>query len=227
MAEFVSRFPSRSPTCERRRPQRRTASLHERRVGSSYRHRCVGYPTFRSEAARDVALSLDLDPTVASWTCLPGDVRGRIGHDRFVKIRPDFLVVRQDGSRSVVDAEGLEEFAPLDPSLGYVDVARSDPLDDTGLRNVRAIMCYADVPVPLADRIRLVGLLEEIGQATMREVCSAFRAADPIGCVLALAAQGSVAIDWRSGPIGPGTLVRLPDRSSPQANGCMDPEGPR
>ena len=60
--------------------------------------RCWGMPLFRTQASRDLACLLDVDPAVESWTCLP-----MVLHHAQGMHMPDFAVVWSTGT-ALVDA---------------------------------------------------------------------------------------------------------------------------
>jgi len=61
--------------------------------------KCDGVRLFRSQAARDVACLLDVNPSVTSWRCMPSPLD--IGVTTHV---PDFEVFGEDGGILYLDA---------------------------------------------------------------------------------------------------------------------------
>lgn len=61
--------------------------------------KCDGVRLFRSQSARDVGCLLDVNPSVASWRCMPMPFgAGGIAHV------PDFQVFGEDGATLYLDA---------------------------------------------------------------------------------------------------------------------------
>ena len=187
--------------------RRRASSI--RRFGPSGTVFCLGRPIFRSQLARDLGLLLDLDRSVAEWSCLPQIVEFADADGEIVDRVPDFLVVDGDGRPRFVDA-GAAGLTPIDPSVVLEAIPQNEIRREPALSNARDMMRYARRVVPLADRVRLLAWLEEASPITLIEAASAMReSSEPVGAVIALALKRVVSIEWQDAPIGPETPVRL------------------
>lgn len=172
--------------------------------------RCDGRPTFRTQLARDLGVLLDLDDEIAAWRCLPAAVEFHDSDGEILSHAPDFLVLNEDGSTILMDAEGPIGIRPCDPTTAYRSISTSEIRTEPALTNAREMMRYARRTVSLGDRVRLLAWLEEAGSVTLIEAASAMReSGEPVGAVLAMVLKRHVAIEWHEMPIGPETQVRL------------------
>lgn len=173
--------------------------------------RCEGPPLFRTQAARDLACLLDVDPDVESWTCLPTVLAYGTGMHV-----PDFAVVRSIGT-ILVDAVTPEAKSPppdwvsdVAHDLGYRYEAlhECDLHDGFRLDNARDLLRYANYRITLGDRVRLLTLLEEQGPMPLSVCMQVIRdGRDPIGVIAAMALRRFVEMDLDDGRIGPETRV--------------------
>lgn len=172
--------------------------------------RCAGEARFRSQAARDAACLLDVDPDVLDWCCLPPAFSN--GSDTFAV---DLAATRASGLEYIAVTEGDD--APSAPEWACREAAdfgarlRVLPSADIlghRLDNARELLRYAKWRVSLSQRITLLAALDSEGSLTLVECMSAVRnSTDPIGVVAALALRRFVEIDLDSGPLGPETRV--------------------
>lgn len=172
---------------------------------------CEGPPLFRTQAARDLACLLDVDPDVMTWSCLPTS----LCHPAGTHV-PDFAVTRSTGTL-LMDAVPLgAETLPTDwvPSAardigyGYESHAESDLHDGFRLENARDLLRYASYRISLGDRVRLLTLLEEQGPMPLATCMQVIRdGRDPIGVIAAMALRRFVGIDLDEARIGPETRV--------------------
>lgn len=172
--------------------------------------KCAGTPAFRTQAARDFACLLDLDPDVLEWSC--DGVGLSFGNDGYMT---DFLVTSVEGRSVYVDvAHGPPsppdwiELAAERTGHGYRPVAMQDFHDNFRLANARDLLRYGFYRCPLGDRIRILAALDEMGSLTMTEALSAFREGRPMGCLASLVLQGFLEIELDDALIGPDTVVR-------------------
>jgi hypothetical protein len=173
--------------------------------------RCRGVPLFRNQAARDLGCLLDVDPDVASWTCLPTVLAYGTGMHV-----PDFAVERSTGT-VLVDAAPLDSKSPppdwipdIARGLGYRYEAFSacDLHEGFRLGNARDLLRYANHHVSLGDRVRLLTLLEDQGPMPLAACMQVIRdGRDPIGTIAAMALRRFVDIDLDEARIGPETRV--------------------
>ena len=170
---------------------------------------CFGRPIFRSRLSRDLGLLLDLDRSVARWSCYPGLVEFAGTEGDSIFRTPDFVVADTDGRERLVDAVGVE-LIPVDPGIDYRAIPADEIRQEPALTNAREMMRYANRVVSLGDRVRLLAYLEEASSITLIEAASAMReSSEPVGAVIALALKRVVSIEWHDAPIGPETQVRL------------------
>jgi hypothetical protein len=167
-------------------------------------------PLFRSQAARDLACLLDVDPAVESWTCLPMVLR----HPEGMHV-PDFAVVRFSGA-ALVDAVPIDAAAPPPwvpeaaraVGCGYGCHAEGDLHDGFRLDNARDLLRYASYRISLGDRVRLLTLLDEQGPMPLAACMQVIRdGRDAIGTIAAMALRRFVGIDLDEARIGPETRV--------------------
>jgi hypothetical protein len=162
--------------------------------------------------ARDLACILDLDRETRSW-CTPGpvlDVRDG-GHI------PEFKVTDQHGEIAFLDIT-----APL-PSSDQADVEaasralgasyrlmRREEVYDGGFRlpNARDLLKYAKVTVTLADRVRLLGLLDQEGSLPMSDCLGAIRNSEPVAAIASMILHSFVDVELDEAILGPETMVR-------------------
>ncbi|MBB4249448.1 hypothetical protein [Rhizobium sp. BK008] len=172
--------------------------------------KCAGTPIFRSQDARDFACLLDVDPDVASWTCVGVEL------SYAAETYPtDFVVTGVDNQTFVVDvAHNLPKppdwiaLAAERAGHGYRPVAMEEFADSYRLRNAKDLLRYGFYRCPLGDRIRLLAALDEMGSLTVAESLAAFREGRPMGCLAALILQGFLEIPLDDALIGPDTAVR-------------------
>jgi len=172
--------------------------------------RCAGTPVFRTQAARDFACLLDLDPDVLQWSC--DGVELSFGNDDYMT---DFLVTSVAGRSFFVDVarslplppEWIELAAEL-AGHGYRSVAMQEFQDSFRLANAKDLLGYGFYRCPLGDRIRILAALDEMGSLTVAEALSAFREGRPMAGLAALILQGFLEVDLDDALIGPETVVR-------------------
>lgn len=173
--------------------------------------RCIGQPLFRSQAARDLACLLDIDPTIVSWTCLPFMMEND-GADLHV---PDFAVTRADGvTLHDVGEEGSTALpdwvadAAHDGGYRYERVQAAELRDGFRLENARDLLRYANFHAPLGDRVRLLALMDEYGPMPLANCMQVVRTgADPIAVIAALVLRRFLELDLDEARIGPDTRL--------------------
>jgi hypothetical protein len=173
--------------------------------------RCDGPPLFRTQAARDLACLLDVDPDVEAWTCLPT----ALDHAAGTHV-PDFAVTRSAGTVLMdavpLDAEILPpawvSTAAEHAGYGYERHAEVDLREGFRLDNARDLLRYASYRVTLGDRVRLLTLLEEQGPMPLAVCMQVIRdSRDAIAVIAAMALRRFVGIDLDEARIGPETRV--------------------
>ncbi|WP_244564817.1 hypothetical protein [Rhizobium sullae] len=150
--------------------------------------KCAGTPVFRSQAARDFACLLDVDPDVVAWTC--DGVELTYGGETYLI---DIIVTGTDDRTFVVD---VALGAPKPPDWialaaeraghGYRPVAMADFAGSNRLFNAKDLLRYGFYKCPLGDRVRILAALDEMGSLTVTEALSAFREGRPMACLAAL-----------------------------------------
>ncbi|NTF64972.1 hypothetical protein [Rhizobium rhizogenes] len=172
--------------------------------------RCQGPGIFRSQLARDFGCLLDVDDDVISWSC-----QSTILQVRGEAYRPDFTVYRA-GITVLVDT--LADDVSDCPTKWAADAAQNAghcyeiitraAIPAIRLRNSKDLLRYARYEVPLSDRVRLLGALDEQGSLTVMEVLSAFYDIKPIAGIASLVLNRFITIDLDDALIGPETHVR-------------------
>lgn len=170
--------------------------------------RCEGSRVFRSQAARDLACLLDVDPYVVLWRCAaPLD-----GTEH----TPDFEVVYDDGRVSLLDAHDREiaadqaaiEVAARRHGAVYRQMLYDDVHGGFRLKNAKDLLRYGNYVVPLGDRIRLLGALDANGSMPIVECLNAFQEVKPVAGLASLVLNRYVEVDLDDAPLGPETAVR-------------------
>ncbi|MEY9629023.1 hypothetical protein [Sinorhizobium fredii] len=174
--------------------------------------KCLGKPLFRSRQARDLACILDINPDVSTWTApAPALKVGLCSH------APDFQVSDHDGEVRFLDAADRVLFIDIEHIKQAVREHRAsyrllavDEVYDGGfrLRNARDLLQYANVTVSLADRLRLLALLDQEGSLTMSDCFSAIRNTEPVAAIASLILQRFIDVELDDALIGPETMVR-------------------
>jgi hypothetical protein len=168
--------------------------------------RCSGQPVFRHQWARDVACLLDVDDDVVSWSCQPTFRRADDS-----AYRPDLLVCRHDGSY-IVDA-GPTDISQYDADaiarMNGLKYERIERVQDQVMRikNAKDLLRYARFEVALADRIRILAILEETGSLSVSECLTVFKETKPIAALASLTLHRFIMMDLDE-IITPETKVR-------------------
>lgn len=113
--------------------------------------KCDGPAVFRSQAARDYACLLDLDPDVHQWSC--SDIVLRHGDDSH---RIDLVVINTDGETCLVTVGKRSLSSPQWAAEAVEDFAQG-----SRLRNAKDLLRYGFHCCPLGDRVRLLAALED------------------------------------------------------------------
>lgn len=171
--------------------------------------RCDGGKVFRSQAARDVGCLLDLDPSVVSWRCMPSSAL-ELDHV------PDFEVIHDDAQIAFVDAHDQElsaDIAALEQAFerrgaSYRRMSRDEVHGGFRLRNAKDLLRYGNYAVPLGDRLRLLGALDENGSMPIAECLNAFQETKPVAGLAAMILNRYLEVDLDDAPLGPETVVR-------------------
>lgn len=167
-------------------------------------------PAYRSAAARDLGIILDVNPTVTAWEC--GSRQIGVGSMRH---RADFTVHDVDGTIWLMDAPDRNpkaEEAVLDAcaralGLRYRKVDRSEIYDGFRLRNAQDLLRYGSLQVPLGDRVRLLAVLDENGSLTFGECLQIFRETKAVAALASMIPHGFIEVDLDDALIGPETRV--------------------
>ena len=164
----------------------------------------------RSIAVRDLAVILDADPFVERWMSI------RSNQSKDSCSAPDLRVTTRDGAEFYADAPDRAECAGTrqlaislsGSKIGYRFYSMSDVYGGPRLHNSRELLRYGRYQPSLADRIRLLGGLEEHGSLTLSECLAAFQERKAIPSIASLHIHGWIEIDLDSELIGPETRIR-------------------
>lgn len=173
--------------------------------------RCVGEPLYRTQAARDLACLLDVDPTVVSWTCLPCLMESGVGKPHV----PDFAVTRADGvTLTDIGEEGSTDEPDWIADAAHDHGHRYEHLQATQLRegfrleNARDLLRYASFRAPLGDRVRLLAVIDDNGPLPLAHCMQIVRmGTDPIAVIASLILRRFLSVDLDEARIGPDTRV--------------------
>lgn len=173
--------------------------------------KCDGPAIFRSQVARDTACLFDLNPSIASWQCMP--VSLDCGAGAHV---PDFGIVDDDGSRILLDAP--DRAMPIDAQeievraygmgFRYRRLVHQEVYDGYRLQNAKDLLRYGNHTLALGDRVRMLAALNEHGTLTVADCLTAFAETRPIAALAQLILRGFVEVDLDTELLGPETLVR-------------------
>jgi len=172
--------------------------------------KCDGPAVFRSQAGRDYACLLDLEPDVHQWSC--SDIVLRHGDGSH---RTDFIVINTDGETCLVtvgrrSASSPQWAAEAADIIGYD--YRYEAVEDfargSRLRNAKDLLRYGFHCCPLGDRVRLLVALDDLGSLTVAECLAAFQEGKAMPSLASLILNGFLEVDLDSGLIGPETQVR-------------------
>ncbi|MGJ7038885.1 MULTISPECIES: hypothetical protein [Shinella] len=81
---------------------------------------------------------------------------------------------------------------------------------DSGFRlpNARDLLKYARVSVTLADRVRLLGLLDQEGSLPMSDCLGAIRNTEPVAAIASMILHRFIDVELDEAILGPETMVR-------------------
>lgn len=172
--------------------------------------KCGGAAVFRSQAARDAACLLDVNPSVILWQCMPVslDCEGTVHV-------PDFGVVNNDGGRMLIDAPdralpieaGRIETSAKQQGFRYRHLLADEVYDGPGLRNAKDLLRYGSCYLALGDRLKLLATLEEHGSLTIAECLTVFTETKPVAGLAQMILNGFVEVDLDTELLGPQTMV--------------------
>ncbi|MDR9759427.1 hypothetical protein RJJ37_07240 [Rhizobium redzepovicii] len=173
--------------------------------------KCGSKPIFRSKAARDLACILDTNTDVATWFA-PGPALtiGALAHV------PDFRIVDRDETVRFVDAPGRVvelpsekiEAVAREQGASYRLVSAGELYDGFRVRNARDLLRYAHVHVTLADRLRLLAVLDQEGSLSMADCFGIVRHGEPVATVASLILHGFLEVDLDEALLSPESFVR-------------------
>lgn len=173
--------------------------------------KCEGMPQFRSSVARDFAYLLAVDPAVTSWATRPPSLAVE---DRLHVA--DFKVMDADGVPWILDCfdQNLYELTPAIKraacAYGYRHrvVERAELYDGYRLQNAKDLLRYANFRVSLAERVRLLAMLDDQGSLTLSECAVIVSGKYGVAVVASLVLQGLLEVDLDAAMLGPETMVR-------------------
>lgn len=172
--------------------------------------KCDGPAVFRSQAARDYACLLDLDPDVQQWSCADIVLWHADGSHR-----TDFVVINTNGETYLVTVGKRSSSSPqwaaeAADAIGYD--YRYEAIEDFSqgfrLRNAKDLLRYGFHRCPLGDRVRLLAALDDLGSLNVGECLAVFQEGKPMAGLASLILNGFLDIDLDSDLIGPETQVR-------------------
>ncbi|GES41745.1 hypothetical protein RsS62_09970 [Rhizobium dioscoreae] len=182
------------------------------RVPSPYRSvKGPASVSYRSKVARDLAWSLDVNPSIVAWECGSRSlVMGPVEH------KVDFTAFDREGIKWLLDAPdrkplvcaGDLSVAAAKKGFQYRLVDRSEIYDGFRLRNASDLLRYSGHNVSLGDRIRLLAFLDENGSLSFGECLQVIRESQPVAALASLILQGMLEVDLDEALIGPETKVK-------------------
>lgn len=171
----------------------------------------IGNPAFRSRIARDYACILDLDDNVINWSTKAAF--GMLDGDDH---RADFLVNQSDGTTWLVDAPdriSLSRRKVLDSlakqrGVLYRVAERWEIYSGARLQNARDLLRYANSLPTLAERLRLLTVLDDQGSLRVSDCLQVVQGRDPVAVIAAMILNRFIYVDLDEALIGPETMVR-------------------
>lgn len=173
--------------------------------------KCDGMTIFRSQSARDAACLFDVNPSIASWHCMPLT----LDYGGGVHV-PDFGVTDCDGGRLLIDAS--DRVMPVNSSViegcaahhgaRYRRLVAAEVYDGPRLQNAKDLLMYGNHALALGDRVRLLSVLKDHGDLTIAECLTVFTETKPIAGLAQLILRGFVDVDLDTELLGPETMVR-------------------
>jgi hypothetical protein len=168
-------------------------------------------PVFRSQAARDYACLLDLDPEVISWQSMTypitdvGAASGRHNVDFEVQTTTHAVIIDVccGGHRTPAWLHGTL----AECGYRYHAVLPAD-LNPVRVRNARDLIRYARYEAFLGDRIRVLAALDELGSLSLAECLTAVREGRAMQTIASMILHGHIEVDLDDSLLGPDTIVR-------------------
>ena len=173
--------------------------------------KCVGKPMFRSRESRDLACLLDIDPDIRCWsTPSPAFLVLECFH------RAEFSTTDHAGTVSFLDTIKAAHVQSVDIDAAARRLNASyrlvehEEIYDSGFRlpNARDLLKYARVSVTLADRVRLLGLLDQEGSLPMSDCLGAIRNTEPVAAIASMILHRFIDVELDDAILGPETMVR-------------------
>lgn len=171
--------------------------------------KCVGLPVFRSQAARDFACLLDVNPDVEWWRPFtqPLTDGARFREVDFLVSTENFTfiadVAEEEPQSEVWVSECAAKLGHRFRPVGMIELA-----EGFRLQNAKDLMRYGSFRATLGDRVRLLAALDEMGTLTLAECLSAIREGKAMASVASMMLHGYIEIEMDDAPIGPETTVR-------------------
>lgn len=173
--------------------------------------KCDGPSIFRSQVARDTACLLDVNPAIASWSCMPVSLDCRT-----VSHVPDFGIVNYDGGRMLIDSPDralpidADAIAAVAMTAGtrYRRLLADEVYEGPRLQNAKDLLRYGGAVLALGDRLRVLAVLEEHGNLTIAECLTVFVETKPVAGLAQMILRGFVEVDLDTELLGPETMVR-------------------
>lgn len=128
----------------------------------------------------------------------------------------DFEVIYDDGRVILLDAHDRDLPADLAShedaarlrGAEYRCLSRDDVHGGFRLKNAKDLLRYGNYAVPLGDRLRLLGALDENGSMPIAECLNAFQETKPVAGLAAMILNRYLEVDLDDAPLGPETVVR-------------------
>lgn len=181
--------------------------------------KALGRPVYRSQAARDYACLLDIDPEVVSWWSFTDQITNDAGERRrchhvdfMIQTATERLMVEVSSAVQDATSRSSEVHKWLQNTLataGYrYQLVRLPDLNPLRLRNARDLIRYARYEASLGDRIRVLAALDELGNLTLAECLTAVREGKAMETMASLILRGHIDVDLDNSLLGPDTIVR-------------------
>ena len=163
---------------------------------------------------RDALIEASLDPTVRSidYVASARVAEASVKLDAIVIIRDDgryVLDVVESRPLRDMDTEGLAQIALRDLGLTALTITRADIQREPRFTNAKLVWSYRLVPVGIALRMKVLGVLGDDGPMSLARLLSSIRSdRDPTAAIMALACSDLIELDLTSGPLSPATIAR-------------------
>jgi hypothetical protein len=168
----------------------------------------------RSLLLRHALIAASLDPSVRSidYVATARVETASVKLNAVIIVRDDgryFLDIVEARPLRDIDAEGLAQIALRDLGLTALTITREDIEREPRFTNAKLVWFYAQHPVGITLRMKILGILGEDGPMTLARLLATIQSdRDPSPAIMALACCDLIELDLITRPLGPATIAR-------------------